>query len=265
MAEQKMPTTGIFYERIDHGWKHTDNRGDTWYHFDHELSGCPMPEPDPEALARIRASGPVMEPMPLMVPRDNETDIDKLQAEASDLFRQLRNIRDRLNKLESQPLDVADQMTTLDHRITGVDVHLSDNIEKHCEAMYGRIAKLEHGAYNKIQPKAAPRPEIDPNRTFLTRDRKVKVINLHRADGRPQLSGQRDCDPLGCTFMWNADGRMLQGQDSNEDLILDADAAVAAVKYELSTDEFGTICLEKWPEGFVLWCGGAIVWRSWVK
>lgn len=75
----------------------------------------------PEAEARIRAHKPVMEPVPLMIPRDNETDIDKLQAEASDLFRQLRGIRDRLNKLEASPLDVADQLTTLDQRMTDME------------------------------------------------------------------------------------------------------------------------------------------------
>lgn len=33
--------------------------------------------------------------------------------------------------------------------------------------------------------------------------------------------------------------------------------------YRETTSEGGVIRLSKWPEGYVLWFHGAIVWRSW--
>jgi hypothetical protein len=30
-------------------------------------------------------------------------------------------------------------------------------------------------------------------------------------------------------------------------------------------DEHGTLRLEHWPEGIVLWAGGEIAWKSWSK
>jgi len=35
--------------------------------------------------------------------------------------------------------------------------------------------------------------------------------------------------------------------------------------YQEQTAEGGIIRLSKWPEGYVLWHHGVIVWRSWVK
>ncbi len=32
---------------------------------------------------------------------------------------------------------------------------------------------------------------------------------------------------------------------------------------DMFADEFGTVRLEEWPEGLVLWVGGEIRWRSW--
>lgn len=34
-------------------------------------------------------------------------------------------------------------------------------------------------------------------------------------------------------------------------------------KTERFEETYGTIKLEQWPEGIVLWFGGEIVWRSW--
>ena len=34
--------------------------------------------------------------------------------------------------------------------------------------------------------------------------------------------------------------------------------------FEQKTDHGGVIRLELWPEGFVLWHHGQIVWKSWV-
>jgi len=28
-------------------------------------------------------------------------------------------------------------------------------------------------------------------------------------------------------------------------------------------DSLGTICLQQWPEGLVLWASGEVVWKSW--
>src|SRR6476659_8003795 len=36
-------------------------------------------------------------------------------------------------------------------------------------------------------------------------------------------------------------------------------------KYKESTAEGGVIRLEKWPEGYVLWDHGKIVWKSWLN
>jgi hypothetical protein len=33
--------------------------------------------------------------------------------------------------------------------------------------------------------------------------------------------------------------------------------------FETSTEDLGVIRLERWPEGFVLWAGGIIRWKSW--
>lgn len=34
--------------------------------------------------------------------------------------------------------------------------------------------------------------------------------------------------------------------------------------YEEATDDLGVIRLERWdPDGFVIWCGGEIRWKSW--
>jgi len=33
--------------------------------------------------------------------------------------------------------------------------------------------------------------------------------------------------------------------------------------FEAEDDRTGKIRLEWWPEGFVLWAGGEIVWRAW--
>ena len=33
--------------------------------------------------------------------------------------------------------------------------------------------------------------------------------------------------------------------------------------FEAEDDRTGKIRLEWWPEGFVLWAGGEIVWRGW--
>jgi hypothetical protein len=39
---------------------------------------------------------------------------------------------------------------------------------------------------------------------------------------------------------------------------------VTAVKmFEAEDDQIGKIRLEWWPEGFVLWAGGEIVWTGW--
>lgn len=32
---------------------------------------------------------------------------------------------------------------------------------------------------------------------------------------------------------------------------------------QINDEELGIIRLMKWPEGYVLWCGGVIVWKSW--
>jgi hypothetical protein len=35
------------------------------------------------------------------------------------------------------------------------------------------------------------------------------------------------------------------------------------IMFEAEDDRTGKIRLEWWPEGFVLWAGGKIVWRAW--
>lgn len=181
---------------------------------------------------------------PLFKPRDTETDIDKLQAEAGDLFRQLRGIRDRLNKVESQPLDVADQLTTLDQRMTDMDALLRlganehgaieqvseriDNIEKHCQALEAR-QKTNAGRMDELIVNCAEAME----------DWRRMLDGVAPIKGRLQPSDYHGWRP-------------------EPPRPIDAEQL-----FRMGTDQCGVVCLERWREGLVLWYHGSIVWRSW--
>lgn len=175
-------------------------------------------------------------------------------------------------------LDLDQRVTDINNGLGALDVELQrlgealqggqNNLSARITALMHHL-RLTHGDYGRdcatVVPIKDMMPivvEIDPNRVYLTRDG-TTVTQLRRVGRHNFLEGRLCVNDGGIKYWWQPDGRLVAGQDHPEDIMLNSGPTNNEKLFAMGTDQGGAICLERWPEGLVLWYHGSIVWRSW--